>query len=86
MHYHKVKDPLGYYQRLATRPKRKTDSSQYRGISWSKRDQSWKVQVYNRGLRTFIGTFTDEIEAAKAYNKYARLLIGEHAILNDIPD
>jgi hypothetical protein len=44
----------------------------------------WKVHPGRRGHRVFIGHFEDEIEAAKAYNAYAREHYGPFAYLNPV--
>lgn len=57
-------------------------SSLYKGVSWQKADSKWKCYVcYNR-KQTHLGLFTDEVEAAKAYDKKALELFGEYAHLN----
>lgn len=57
-------------------------TSKYKGVCWSKRGQKWVVQVTSKGVRHHIGRFTDEVEAAKAYNDAAILHHGEFAYLN----
>lgn len=84
MNYHKVKDPELYYQNLANRPRQKHCTSKYRGVGKGTHKHPWRAQVCWKGTRYFIGNFSDEIEAALAYNKAARLIIGDHAVLNEI--
>ena len=50
--------------------KRKNSTSKYKGVSWAKDRQRWYVGITVKGKRIGIGRFTDEIEAAKAYDKY----------------
>ncbi len=57
-------------------------SSQYKGVSWHKRDKKWQVRIKANGNRSHLGTFTDEIEAAKVYDKAAKKLFKEFAYLN----
>ncbi|MCP4257565.1 MAG: endonuclease [Planctomycetes bacterium] len=65
--------------------KRKNSPSQYKGVYWSKRDKKWQVQIcHNYKCRT-IGQFTDEIQAAKAYDEAAKKYHKEFAVLN-FPD
>jgi hypothetical protein len=52
----------------------------YKGLHWHR--GKWQVQITVNGQSTHLGTFTDEIEAAKAYDKAARELHGEFARLN----
>ena len=57
-------------------------TSAYRGVSWSTRDNRWVVHVAV-GHRVVYGkNFTDELEAAKAYDTAARIYHGEKAKLN----
>lgn len=41
--------------------------------------------MYWRGRRYFLGSFAREEEAAAAYNRHARRIIGELAVLNELP-
>jgi hypothetical protein len=77
--------------RLATRSqncmnkpfiKTKSSSSKYRGVSWSKSLKKWHVQIGLHGKRIYIGYFNNEIEAAKAYDKAAKLYHKEFAVTN----
>lgn len=56
----------------------------FRGVHWEKRTRKWRVEL---GQKT-IGRFEDQIEAAKFYDKEAKLKYGEFAQLNfpeDLP-
>lgn len=64
-----------------SRPMRGT-SSVYKGVSWHKRDSRWGAQITSEGRTRYLGYFTDEIEAAKAYDRAARDVFGEFACLN----
>ncbi len=57
-------------------------SSQYKGVSWSKRVGKWHTEIYCRGTKIFIGYFDDEKTAASAYNAKAQELYGDYAALN----
>lgn len=61
-------------------------SSQFKGVSLHTSTNLWIASVTKQGKRYHLGLFTDEIEAAKAYNKKAIELFGEFANLNVIPD
>ena len=41
--------------------------------------------MYWRGRRYFLGSYGQEEEAAAAYNRHAPRIIGELAVLNDLP-
>lgn len=59
--------------------------SSYKGVQFNKRHNKWTASITFMGKTFRIGTFTDEIEAAKAYDKKAKELFGEFAYLN-FPD
>ena len=44
-------------------------SSKFRGVSWSDRSGKWRTQLCKNGKVKHIGFFTDEIEAAAAYDR-----------------
>ena len=60
----------------------KNSSSKYLGVSWRKRSKKWRVNVTKNGTTKYIGLFSDEIEAAKAYDHAAAQVHGEFAKLN----
>jgi len=61
---------------------RRNPSSKYKGVSWRKQTKKWDVQIRYNGKTKFIGSFENEIEAAKAYDKEAKKHQGEFAVLN----
>jgi hypothetical protein len=57
-------------------------TSQYKGVSWNRRDQKWHAQIcHNRYVRC-LGYFTSEEDAAHAYDVAAREAFGPFARLN----
>lgn len=50
--------------------KRKNSSSIYKGVSYSKQRKKWCVYITVDKVRKGLGRFTDELEAAKAYDAY----------------
>jgi hypothetical protein len=56
--------------------------SKYRGVSWSKSNKKWQAQIYFDGKKHHLGYFEDEEEAARAYDRAARVQHGEKAQLN----
>lgn len=62
---------------------RSNKTSIYHGVSWKKKNKKWVVQIHYIKKR-HIGLFKSEIEAAKAYNKYAKKYYGRFACLNDV--
>ncbi|WP_246173430.1 HNH endonuclease [Limnoglobus roseus] len=59
-------------------------SSQYKGVSWSASRQVWRVAFRWNGQHYFVGSFPNEIEAARAYNRAIKPLAGEYARLNPV--
>lgn len=57
-------------------------ASLYKGLSWNKSYDRWRVRITVEGKCIFLGCFIDEKEAALAYDKAATQLHGEFARLN----
>jgi hypothetical protein len=56
--------------------------SVYRGVSWRTAQSCWVAAIKVDGKVTFLGTFTDEIDAARAYDAAAVSHHGTFAKLN----
>ena len=65
--------------------KRVSGASKYKGVQFSKKYSKWTAYITFSGRGKQIGTYMDEVEAAKAYDKKALELFGEFAYLN-FPD
>lgn len=57
-------------------------SSNYKGVSKRNRRKPWEVNITHDGKDYYLGTFSNEDDAAKAYDKKAKELFGEFARLN----
>lgn len=75
--------------RLATRQQqtqnqrlRRTNTSGYVGVCWHRGEQRWAATIRVEGRYRRIGAFMCPIEAAKAYDEWARRHRGEYATLN----
>ncbi len=61
-------------------------SSRHKGVSWSKSKGRWLAYIHIDGRTRYIGRFSDEDEAARAYNAAALDVWGEFARLNIVPE
>lgn len=76
-----------YYLSQAARPLPKNKFSQYRGVQKaSNPDKPYRASFRYKGKQYYIGMYADELEAARAYNRAVLAVIGDYAILNELPD
>jgi ribosomal protein L15E len=52
-------------------------SSKFKGVAWNKKAQKWIANIRVDGKSHYLGSFSDEREAADAYRKYALAYHGE---------
>lgn len=70
----------GSYERYVK--KEQPTTSQYRGVSQYKQGEKWAVSMSHNGKTAYIGIFTCEEQAARAYDRKALELHGECDYLN----
>lgn len=58
--------------------------SQYTGVTWHNQTKKWMARFRGEGDQVFLGLFSCEKEAAKAYNKAAKNVYGDFAGLNHV--
>jgi AP2 domain len=69
-------------QNTANSQKRPGGSSIFKGVSWCPRDRNWAARIVVNGDDKFLGKFTEELDAARAYDVAAKETFGEFARLN----
>jgi len=74
--------PASNSQQQAHQGLRANNKSGYKGVHWHKRDLQWQAEITVNGKKRYLGSFEDEIEAAKAYDRAAFAAWGEFAVLN----
>lgn len=57
-------------------------SSKYKGVNWNKANGMWMARIGHNYKTHYLGYYSDEVEAAKAYDAAAIKLHGEFAYLN----
>lgn len=67
---------------MGNRSSNKDSCSKYKGVYYHKVNRKFVSELNYGGNRIYLGSFTDETEAAKAYDIKAKELYGEFAKLN----
>lgn len=62
--------------------KAKNKTSEYKGVSWAKRQKKWMVVIWINKISVFLGYYRNEIFAAGVYDQKAKEAFGEFARLN----
>ena len=69
-------------QNMMNKSSAKNSSSKYIGVHWNKTCKKWISNIYYNGKSIHLGTFSDEIEAAKVRDIATKKYFGEHGKLN----
>ncbi len=69
-------------ENVANGTSRRGSSSKYKGVSWLKARKKWTAQIGLNNKVVHLGCFTDEVDAATAYDKVATEQFGEFARTN----
>lgn len=56
--------------------------SNYKGVWFRQRKKPWVAEINKDGIKYYLGSYSNEVEAALAYNKKAVELFGEFAVEN----
>ncbi len=77
--------PCSNQQNQFNRGKRKRHFySDYKGVTWDKTKNCWIARIKISGKSIFLGLFSNETDAALAYNKAAKIHHKEFAFINII--
>lgn len=74
--------------RLATRTENNRNrfygkgSSQYQGVYYHTKNKKWVAQIVHDNNYVYLGSFKEEVDAAKTYDEHAKKLFGDFAHLN----
>lgn len=61
-------------------------TSKYPGVFWEKNVKKWRAKIEIEGKQKHLGLFTNEREAAKAYEQACRELVGEELVCKNGDD
>lgn len=61
-------------------------TSKYKGVSWYKKRNKWRVQIMVDSEYKELGLYFDELSAARCYNYWAKFYFKEFAVLNDVEE
>lgn len=69
-------------QRISTHPSK---LSKYKGVTWHKGGRKWQVAIRGENKKNYyLGSYADEIKAARVYDEKAKELFGEFARINNV--
>lgn len=71
-----------HQENLRNKKMSKKNKSGFKGVTWNIRLQHWRASIRLNSVDNYLGHFNNKIEAAKAYDKAAKVYFGEFAKLN----
>jgi hypothetical protein len=74
-----------HLQNSWSRKKYTTNTSGFKGVSWSQRNHKWVAQITVSYKNIYLGLFTKKEDAARAYNAAAIKYFAQFAVVNEIP-
>lgn len=74
------------YQNTFNSSKKKNSYSKYKGVTFDRARNKWKVSLTKGGKSLFNKRVDSELEAAKLYDEHARIHFGQYARLNFIEE
>lgn len=71
-------------ENMRNQKRKSTNTSGFKGVSYRKRDNTWRARIMLDYKEVSLGTFKTKKSAAKAYNDAALKLHGKFAKLNEV--
>jgi hypothetical protein len=71
-------------QNMMNRGASNGSSSKYKGVRYHKLSKKWQAQIGVNRTTKSLGYYISEVDAAAAYNKAAKELHGDFAVINEI--
>lgn len=72
-------------QNMQNQKPRTCGTSRFKGVNWDRSRHLWLARICNNGHQQNLGRFKSERQAAAAYNKAAKEIFGDFALLNILP-
>lgn len=64
------------------KPRFRMGTSKFKGVEWVKTKNRWRARIRHNRVGIYIGSFINEVDAARAYDAAAIRLFGEFACIN----
>lgn len=77
-------DVCTYAENSRYRRRKPRASSRFKGVSWNRFHKLWVARIASEETNYYLGSFDDELAAARAYNAKAKELFGDFAYLNSL--